>query len=144
MKNAISKSTLLALSLLLMTLPSLVSCKKDKHDEPTLRELLVGEWEMTSFSIDELEMMDFFLESSTLEFEAYTGPKGDYEWSFSYTDGTGFDASGDYEVDEAARRLTFDNGTDDEVSYDVRINGDELELSGIVDGSHYELKLERD
>lgn len=144
MKNTISKLTLLAFSLMLLILPGLMSCKKDKHDEPTLQEQLVGEWEVTSFKIDDLEMMDFFLSSSSLEIEASNEPKGDYGWLFVYYDGSSTDASGYYEVDESSRKLTLDNNTEAEVEYDIKLNGDELELKGIVDGSLYELTLERD
>ena len=143
MKNKISKPTLLALSLLLLTFAGLVSCKKDKH-EPTLRAQLAGEWEIKSFTVDGLEMMGFVLNSSNLEFEAITGSEGDYEWSFDYTDGSSFDASGVYEVDEEDEELVFDSNSGYEAKYDIDLDGDELELSGIVDSSRYELRAERE
>lgn len=144
MKNAISKSTLLAFGLLLLLLPGLQSCKKDKHDEPALREQLAGEWEITSFSVDGLEMMDALLASSTLEFEKYKADKGEYQWLFVYTDGSSTNTYGEYEVDEDSEELTFDSSTSFEVTYDIDIDGDELELAGTLDGSLYKLKLERD
>lgn len=144
MKNAVSKSTLLVFSILLLTLPGLQSCKKDKNDGPALHEQLAGEWEITSFTVDGLEMMDLVLNSSTLEFEETEGSNGDYAWSFQYTDGSSTNTTGGYEVDEDAKELIFDGDTESEMKYELDINGDELELSGIVDGSRYELQLKRD
>lgn len=145
MKTAISKSTLLAFSLMLLIFPGLVSCKKDKNDiEPPLGEQLAGEWEMRSFTVEGVEMMDFVLSSSILEFEASAGTGGDYEWLFAYTDGTSTLTNGEYEVDEDSEELIFDSNSGYEARYDIYINGDNLELSGIVDGAQYELKLKRD
>lgn len=143
MKNKISRPTLLALSLMLLTLFSLASCKKDKH-EPTMREQLVGAWNIKSFTVDGIEMMDFVLSASVLELEAIKGSEGDYAWTFNYTDGTSFDASGVYEVDEASKKLIFDSDSGYEAKYDIDLDGDALKMSGIVDGSRYKLKAERD
>ena len=144
MKNTISRSTLQALGLILLFLPGLVSCKKDKNDEPALRDQIVGEWEITSFTVDGLELMDFALNSSVLEFGTADGSKGDYQWSFNYIDGTSTNTDGDYEVDEDSEEVIFDGKTQSEMRYDLDLDGDELEMSGIVDGSRYELKLQRD
>ena len=45
--------------------------KKDK--KPTLRESLVGEWEIKSFTIDGVETKGSVVRSSKMEFEKYTG-----------------------------------------------------------------------
>ena len=64
-------------------------------------------------------------------------------WLFR-NDGSRFDAGGVYEVDEEDEELIFDSDSGYEARYDIDLDGDDLELSGIVDSSRYELKLERD
>lgn len=143
MNNAFSKINLLALGLLLITLPSLVSCKKDKH-EPTLRENLVGDWEIKSFTVDGVEAKGFIITTSKMEFEAYTGTNGDFEWFIAYVDGSSETQVGDYEVDEDDKEIELENAEGDRLKFDVDLDDDELELSGIIDGERYVLKAERD
>ena len=145
MKFAILKTNLLAFGLLLLTVPSLVSCKKDKHPAPpTVRESLVGTWEIKSFTIDGVEVKGTIITSSKMEFEAYTGSNGDFEWRVNYGDGTNETASGDYTLDEEDAEVELENNDGERIKFDVEINGDDLELSGILDGERYELKAERD
>lgn len=146
MKNAISKTNLLAFSLLLLMLPSLVSCEKDKPEQPvpTLKEKLVGDWEIKSFTIDGVEVKGTFILASKMEFETYTGSNGDFEWSINYTDGTNDTQSGDYEVDEEDKEITLENNEGERLKFDVDLDGDDLELSGTLDGERYVLQAERD
>ena len=133
MKNAISKSNLLAFGLLLLLLPSLTSCKKDK-EEDTIREQFVGNWAVKSFTIDGVEVKGSIVTASKMEFEAYTGSNGDFEWSINYSDGTSEIQTGDYEVDEVDKEVTLENNEGDRVKFDFDLDGNDLELSGIEDG----------
>ena len=142
MKTVFSKTNLTAFLMLLILLPAFTSCKKDK--KPTLRDEIVGEWEIKSFTVDGVELKGTIVLASKMEFEAYTGSNGDFEWRVNYGDGTNETASGDYTLDEEDAEVELENNDGERIKFDVEINGDDLELSGILDGERYELKAERD
>jgi Lipocalin-like domain len=146
MKNTIFGSNLLAFGLLALLLPGLVGCKKDKDvvKVPTMREQVVGEWEIESFTIDGTEVKGSVVNSSQIEFETYTGSNGDFEWYFNYNDGTSETQSGDYEVDEVDAEISLESNDGDKLKLDLKIENDKLELSGIVDGERLVIKAERD
>jgi hypothetical protein len=145
MKPAFSTFNLTALSLLLFVLPAITSCDKCKEKiEPTIKERLVGEWEIQSFTIDGVEAKGSVIQSSSMEFEAYTGSNGDFEWFISYADGSSEIQTGDYEVDEEDQEIIFESNDGDRLKLAYELKGDDLELSGILDGERYELKAERD
>lgn len=142
MKNAFAKTNLLAFGLLMILLPGLTSCEKDK--KPTIRENLVGDWEIKSFTIDGVEVKGSVITASKMEFEAYTGSNGDFEWSISFVDGSSENQSGDYEVDEEDKEIDLENEQGEHLKFDFDLDGDDLELSGTIDGERYVLKAERD
>ena len=142
MKNVFSKTSLSAFLLLLLLLPAFTSCKKDK--KPTLRGEIVGEWELKSFTVDGVELKGSIVLASKMEFEEYSGSNGDFEWRITYADGTSENASGDYTLDEEDAEVELENSDGERIKFDVEIKGDDLELSGILDGERYELKAERD
>ncbi|MDX1913786.1 MAG: lipocalin family protein [Saprospiraceae bacterium] len=145
MKTSFSKFNLTALSLLLFVIPAITSCDKCKEKiEPTVKERLVGEWEITSFTIDGVEAKGSVILSSNMEFEAYTGSNGDFEWFIIYTDGSSETQTGDYEVDEEDREIELESNDGDRLKLEYELDGDDLELSGILDGERYVLKAERD
>ena len=144
MKTAFLKFPVKALALLLFVLPALTSCHKDKDDKPTLKEQLVGEWKIKSFTIDGVEVKGSIVTASKMEFEKYTGNNGDFEWTIQYADGSSEVQSGDYEVDESDKEITFENEQGEREKFDFELDGDNLELSGISDGERVILKAERD
>ncbi|HNE29120.1 MAG TPA: hypothetical protein PKL15_11620 [Saprospiraceae bacterium] len=145
MKHNLSKISLAATALLFAALFGLSSCKKDNDDsKPTPTQQIVGEWEIKSFTIDGVEIKGTVVLSSKMEFEAYTGSNGDFEWTIVYTDGSSEVATGDYEVDEADREVKLENDNGETLKFDFDLDGDELELSGILDGERYVLNAERD
>lgn len=145
MKHNLSKISLAAMALLFFAAFSLSSCKKDKdNDVPTPTQAIVGDWEIKSFTIDGVEIKGTIVLSSKIEFEAYTGANGDFEWTIVYTDGTSEVATGDYTVDEADREVKLENDNGETIKFDYDIDGNDLELSGILDGERYVLEAERD
>ena len=145
MKTAFSSLSVKTLSLLLLILPAMTSCDKCKDDDkPTLKEQLVGDWEIKSFTIDGVEVKGSIVTSSKMEFEKYTGSNGDFEWTIQYADGSSETQSGDYEVDETDKEITFENQEGEREKFDFDLDGNDLELSGISDGERVILKAERD
>jgi Lipocalin-like domain len=128
--------------LLMLALVGFTSCEKDK--KPTDRDNIVGEWEIKSFTIDGMEAKGPVITTSKMEFEAYTGNNGDFEWYIGYTDGSSELQTGDYELDEADQKIILEDNDGDRFKMDFDLNGDNLELSGILDGERYVLKAKRD
>ncbi|MBK6993451.1 MAG: hypothetical protein IPH31_00475 [Lewinellaceae bacterium] len=147
MKTAFSKFNFVALALLFLTLTAMTSCDKCKDDDkptPTVKEQLVGEWEIKSFTIDGVEVKGAIVTASKMEFEAYSGDNGDFEWDIFFVDGSSERQSGDYEVDEEDQEIELENERGDRLKFDFELDGDDLELSGTLDGERYVLKAERD
>jgi hypothetical protein len=136
------KFSFLTLTLLTLLASGLTSCEKDK--KPTLREEIVGDWEIESFTIDGVETKGSAIKISKMEFEKYTGTNGDFEWYISYSDGSSETQAGDYEVDEVDAEVSLESNDGDRLKLDLKIEGDKLELSGIVDGERLVIKAERD
>ena len=140
------KSNLVKFAFLLLVAFSLAftfsNCKKDK--KPTLRESLVGEWEIKSFTIDGVETKGSVVRSSKMEFEKYTGTNGDFEWSISYMDGSTDIESGDYQVDEEDGEIEFKSADGNTLQLEFDLDGEELELEGIIDAERVVIKAERD
>lgn len=135
-----------ALALLMLVVPTLTSCDKCKDDKaaPTLKEQLAGEWKFKSFTFDGSESIGFVVSSAKLELEEYSGSNGDFEWFLAYTDGSSETQAGDYEVDEEDKELELENNEGERLKLDIDLDGDDLELSGIVDGERVVIKAERD
>lgn len=146
MKTVLSKINLTALSLLLLVLPGFTSCDKDddKDNTPNLRVAIVGDWEITSFTLDGVEVIGTVISASKMEFEAYSGSNGDFEWNITYGDGSSDNQSGDYEVDEEDKEVEFQSADGEILKLQVDVDGDRLELSGNLDGDRVVIKADRD
>lgn len=146
MKTVLSKINLTALALLLLVLPGFTSCDKDddKENNSNLRVAIVGEWEITSFTIDGVEVMGTIILASKMEFETYSGSNGDFEWGINYGDGSSETQFGDYEVDEEDKEVELQSNDGENFKLDIDIDGDDLELSGILDGERIVIKADRD
>lgn len=148
MKTVLSKINLTALALLLLVSPSFTSCKKDKDSDDTpkseLRAAIVGEWEVTSFTLDGVEFMNTIIIASKMEFETYSGSNGDFEWSINYSDGSSETQIGDYEVDEEDQEVELQSNDGEIFKLKAEVDGGELELSGNLDGQRVVIKADRD
>ena len=145
MKTVFSKINLTALALFQLVAPGFTSCDKDDDNKETdLRVAIVGDWEVTSFTIDGVEVVGTVVLASKMEFEAYTGSNGDFEWLINYGDGSSENQSGDYEVDQEDKEVELQSSDGEILKLDVDIDGDDLELSGNLDGERVVIKAERD
>ena len=62
----------------------------------------------------------------------------------NYTDGTSDVTSGEYTVDTDDREIKFEADNGEDLQFDYDLDGDDLELSGTLEGERYILKAERD
>lgn len=143
MKNTMFKTSFLTIGLFIALLPAFTSCKKDQP-EPTLKDQVVGEWLTKSFTIDGVEVVGSVITYSKMEFKAYSGQKGDFEWAINYADGSSEHQTGDYTMDNTAKEVELINNSGERLKFDVTLNGDKLELSGNIEGEYYVLKANRD
>ena len=142
MKTIFGKIRFAAFVMAAVVMVGMTSCKKDK--EPTQKELIIGEWEVKSFTIDGVEVKGTIVTTSKVEFEAYTGNNGDFEWLIVFGDGSTELTSGDYEVDEEDREVELQNNDGETITFEFDVENDELELDGIIEGERYLIKAERD
>lgn len=147
MKTLLSKINLATLALLLLVLAGFSSCKKDdddKNDNGNLREAIVGEWEITSFTFDGVEVMGTVITYSKMEFEDYSGSNGDFQWNIIYGDGSSENQIGDYEVDEEDNEVELQSANGSIFKLEAEVKDGKLELSGILDGERVVVEAERD
>jgi hypothetical protein len=146
MRTVLSKINLTALALLLLVLPGFTSCDKDDDNDnnSNLRVAIVGDWEVTSFTIDGVEVIGTIILASKMEFEGYSGANGDFEWSINYGDGSSEKQSGDYTVDEEDKEVELQSADGETLKMEADVKGDKLELSGNLDGERVVIKADRD
>lgn len=147
MKIILSKINLAALALFLLVLASFGSCKKDddtQNNSTNLRQAFVGKWEVTSFTIDGVEVMGTVILASKMEFEVNSGSNNDFAWRLNYGDGASESQIGDYEVAQEGKEVELKSSDGDILKLDVDIDGDDLKLSGNLDGERIVIKADRD
>lgn len=143
MKMTHLKSGLLYLLLIAATSFSFVAC--DDDDENTTEDLksaIVGNWEITSFKVGGSEYMNNTIDSASIEYEAYTGTKGDFTQKVKYKDEFPEESiDGNYQViDGNEIKMTSDGET---YLLEATINGDHLQLEGVQDGKPLLIKANR-
>ena len=137
------KSGLLYLLLIAASSFSFVAC--DDDDENTTEDLksaIVGNWEITSFKVGGSEYMNNTIDSASIEYEAYTGSKGDFTQKVKYEDESPVEAiEGNYQVISANEiKMTSDGET---YLLEATINDDHLQLEGVQDGKPLLIKADR-
>lgn len=143
MKMTHLKSGLLYLLLIAATSFSFVAC--DDDDENTTEDLksaIVGNWEITSFKVGGSEYMNNTIDSASIEYEAYTGSKGDFTQKVKYEDESPVEAiEGKYQVISGNEiKMTSDGET---YLLEATINDDHLQLEGVQDGKPLLIKANR-
>lgn len=118
------------------------SCEWFRKDD--LQDHIVGEWNITSFRVDGQELKGSVITKSVMEFDEYEKSKGDFDWTISYADGTSDFESGYYEIDLDDETLTIKSNDGESLEFDLEIEDDELEFSGLVDGQNFQVKAEKE
>lgn len=129
-----------ALALAFFASLTLSSCVKDK-----IARDLEGTWNVTSYNEDGVELVGDIITDFEMEYEEYDSEEqeGECTWTISVT-GASETINGVYEVDQekAELTITFDNG--ETATFDIEIDGDNLELSGEAFGANADVEAERD
>lgn len=114
------------------------------NPETVLAKNLEGDWELTSYTVDGEEFMNFLIIRFDLEFEEYDGDEGDFTFTVLYESGVTESLSGEYELNSEGDEidLTYTDGTIE--MWDVELEGDDLELEANLNGSLFILKADRD
>ncbi len=132
------RSTLnLAKGILLCTFLSITlsSCNKDRLANKDIE----GQWEVQSLTIDGVEQMDVILTSFELEFKSDSDIGGESEWDLIGTDGSATKVETDYEISDDGTEIDFDGD-----KFDMDLDRDNLELSGNLGGTRWEIEADRD
>lgn len=141
MKTILSKTNLTAIALFLLILPGLNSCKKDNDDNPTQQTGLEGKWNVTSFVLDDVEIKGVIVASSDMEFDANNSTTGDFSWSITYKDNSNDTVTGDYEI--VGGKIKLDSHGDKVLEFDLKLEGDNLEIKGDMDEGYVKVKSVR-
>lgn len=144
MKTVLSKINLTAFALFMLVLPAITSCNKDdKDDNPTPQTGLSDKWEVSSFTIEGVEIKGVVIRSSQFEFDATTNTTGTFSWVMNYTDNTSDTVIGTYTLTDEGNKITLDSNGDKTIELDITVAGDKLELSGVMDESLIVVKADR-
>lgn len=142
MKALLSKINLTALALLLLVLPSLNSCEKDKDDTPAQQTHAIGgKWTVTSFLFDNVEGIGLIIAASELEFKPSTAFKGDFSWSITYKNNSTNTTTGTYEI--VGSKIKLDTRGDEILEYNLEINGNALQIAGDFNHDYITVKAAR-
>lgn len=141
MKMSILKTGTLLLALAaLFVLPS---CDKDDDTSAAeLQEKIAGTWDFTSFKLGASEYMGTVVDSAYIEYETFTGAKGDFTQQVKYLDEDPAETTeGEYEVvDGNTVKMTSDGKT---YQMEVTITGNNLQLEGTQDSKPLVIKAKK-
>jgi len=101
----ISTLLLILVTVILFTLASRGNA--EKHEPKTLQSQIAGSWEIASYLVDSFEYVGYFVDSSFIQFEAYTGNEGVCQHVWLYSNGNQGSLDGKYRVDETKMELAM-------------------------------------
>lgn len=127
------------LFLLALATLALTACEEDLDPREEANNRLQGDWDVTSVTIDGVEQMQFSITSFEMEYEKTDPFEGDGEWTLIGTNGATTRSDGEYEVEDGGEGIEFDG-----LDFDLEIDGDDLEIEGIVDAERWIIQAERD
>lgn len=105
---------------------------------------LEGDLEVTSYTLDGEELMGFLITTFDMEFEEYDGDEGDFDFTVVFETGGSDALSGEYSLNSDGDEidLVYSDGTVE--MWDADLEGDDLELTAVIDGVRYVIEAERD
>lgn len=123
-------------SLLLLSLISF-SCNNVDPNEETNNDL-VGNWNVTSLLVDGVEQVGLTLNALEIEFKITTEFGGETEWLFYDLAGLPSNWESDYTIQSDGSEVIIDGEV-----FNIEINDDQLELTGVVDGLQHKFEADR-
>jgi len=114
------------------------ACEKVDPNVET-NNLLQGDWEVESWTLDGVEQMGSNVNTFDIEFLSQTDTGGETEWSFIDALGNAGKIEADYTVKSEGREIDVE-GDDLSVTFTANL----LKLSGNIDGNRWEIEAEKD
>ncbi len=119
------------------------ACKKDNDTKPkTLKEQLVGKWNITSFKLGDNEYIGTLVDSASIQYDSFTGTQGNFKQNVVFSDNTEVTTSGKYTVNESTKEVKMLT-IDDEITAKITVNGDKFDWLGEQDGETLIIKANR-
>ncbi|MEN0050442.1 MAG: hypothetical protein AAF806_25480, partial [Bacteroidota bacterium] len=114
------------------------ACEKPDPNAET-NDLLQGDWEVESWTLDGVEQMGSNVNTFDIEFKAETDTGGETEWSFIDVLGQAGKIEAEYNVENEGKEIDVEG---DDLT--VTFSGNVLKLSGNIDGNRWEIEAEKD
>lgn len=105
-----------------------------------LPQAIASTWEANSFTVDGVEIMGSVVLASKMKFEA---SGNDFEWKLNYGDRSGETQTGNYQMAQEGKKVELKSSKGDMLKLDVDIDGDDMTLSGYLDGERIVIKADR-
>lgn len=137
MTNLKSVFTFLLLATFVVVFAS--GCKEDLSANEQLNNRLAGDWDVESFTIDGVELMQSEISSFTMEFTKQGAEDGETDWRITANGGNSGREEYDYSIENDGQEIDIDG--DD---FDIDLDGDELELDANIDSERISIRAERD
>lgn len=127
------------LALLALGTLALTACEDDLDPREEANNRLQGDWDVTSFTRDGVEFIGAGISVYEIEFEKSDAFEGEAEENIIYSSGESERFDLDYEIEDDGNAIEY--GDND---LDLEVDGDDLTMSGNVDGFRFEIEAERD
>jgi hypothetical protein len=112
--------TMLMFALVIISLPA---CENDDVTTPfTLKEELIGTWDITSYKLNGEEYIPSLVKSATIQFNPFTGLQGQFTQEVTFSDEESLTLTGDYEVDEEEKEVRMEY-EGDVITAEIEITG---------------------
>ena len=109
MKTILMNNRIFSMLMLAFITLSLVSCdKEDDVVKPTFKQELTGTWDISSYKLEGSEYIGVLVEKASISFDAYTGPKGQFQQEVTFFGEEAATLEGAYAADETKREVTMD------------------------------------
>ncbi len=107
MKTSIVKTGFMAVTMAAFALFTFTACEKDDPQPapPTLKQQLVGTWNITSFNLGGTEYVGLVVDSASITYQAFVGAQGNFLQKINYIDGEIDSIKGTYTVDEETEKV---------------------------------------
>jgi hypothetical protein len=125
---------LVTLMLLSIVVLSLTACDKDEPAVPSLKDEVVGTWDITSYKLGGDEYMGLIFDAASLSFGAYTDAEGEFTQEVTFPDEEASSITGAYTFDEDENKVIMEYDQDIITAKITITDGYKLKWDGSQDG----------